>query len=233
MLSIIIPTLNEEKYLPRLLESIRKQSYKDYEVIVSDAFSKDRTREIARSFGCKIVDGGLPGKARNNGARVSKGNLLLFLDADVFMDNKDFLKLLLYKHKKKRFVMASGFILPDNKDFLDQLLMFLGNVFNFLFQKIYHGVQGPYMFVEKEYYDKVNGFDEKIILGEDVDFSYRVSKIGKLSFLIRPSLKISMRRFHQEGRLKLSGKYIKVGFYKVIHKDLRKHNVDYDFKGYN
>lgn len=233
MLSIIIPTFNEEKYLPRLLESIRDQSYNDYEIIISDNFSKDRTREIARSFGCKIVDGGLPGKARNNGARASNGDLLLFLDADVFMNNKDFLKLLLYKHKKKKFVMASGFILPDNKYFLDHLLMFLGNIFNFLFQKIYRGVQGPYMFVEKKYYDKVNGFDEEIFLGEDVDFSYRVSKIGKLSFLISPSLKISMRRFHQEGRLKLSWKYIKVGFYKVVHKDLKKHNIDYEFKGYN
>ena len=77
--SIIIPTYNEEEYLPVLLESIKKQDFDDYEVIVADANSTDRTREIAEEYGCIVVDGGLPGVGRNNGARVAKGEYLLFL----------------------------------------------------------------------------------------------------------------------------------------------------------
>ena len=91
MLSIIIPTLNEEKYLPLLLKSIKEQNVKDYEIIISDAQSTDKTLDIAKKNNCKIVLGGLPGKARNEGAKVAKGNLLLFLDADVLL-GPNFLK---------------------------------------------------------------------------------------------------------------------------------------------
>ncbi len=48
--SIIIPTLNEEENLPILLSSIEKQNYKNYEVIISDSFSTDKTREVAAIF---------------------------------------------------------------------------------------------------------------------------------------------------------------------------------------
>ena len=82
-LSIIIPTLNEENYLPLLLESIKKQNFKSYEIIVADAGSTDRTIEIAKNHGCKITSGGLPAKARNQGAKIAKGDLLLFSDADI------------------------------------------------------------------------------------------------------------------------------------------------------
>ena len=52
ILSIVIPTYNEEEYLPKLLESIKMQSYSDYEIIVADANSNDKTREIAEECGC-------------------------------------------------------------------------------------------------------------------------------------------------------------------------------------
>jgi len=84
MLSIIIPTLNEEKYLPFLLSSIKEQNFKDYEIILSDAGSEDRTIEIAKSYGCRVVKGGLPAKGRNQGARAAAGDLLLFLDSDTW-----------------------------------------------------------------------------------------------------------------------------------------------------
>ena len=91
MISIIIPAYNEEKYLPKLLECIKKQTYKGYEIIVADAGSKDRTGQIAKKYGCKVVKGGMPAVGRNNGAKVAKGNILLFLDADVQI-NRDFIK---------------------------------------------------------------------------------------------------------------------------------------------
>ena len=54
MISIIIPAYNEGKYLPKLLKCIKDQTYKNYEVIVADADSKDKTKEIAKKFGCRI-----------------------------------------------------------------------------------------------------------------------------------------------------------------------------------
>ena len=82
-ISIIIPTYNEEEYLPKLLESIKSQDFTDYEVIVADAQSDDNTREIAKEYGCIVVEGGLPGPGRNRGAEVAQGEILLFLDSDL------------------------------------------------------------------------------------------------------------------------------------------------------
>lgn len=85
MLSIVIPAKNEEIYLPKLLKSIKKQNFCDYEIIVADADSIDRTKEIAQKYRAKVVKGGMPGRGRNAGAKVAKGEVLLFLDADVLL----------------------------------------------------------------------------------------------------------------------------------------------------
>src|SRR4030042_5447498 len=107
MLSIIIPTLNEEKYLPLLLKSIKEQNFsQDYELIVADAGSKDRTIEIAKSFGCKVIRGGLPAFGRNAGVRAAKGDLFLFLYSDILLSAK-FLENSLLEFKKRKLAVAS------------------------------------------------------------------------------------------------------------------------------
>ena len=90
MISIIIPALNEENYLPKLLKNIKKQELKDYEVIVADTNSKDGTRQTAKKFKCEIVKGGLPPEGRNNGAKKAKGTLLFFIDADSLLSKNFF-----------------------------------------------------------------------------------------------------------------------------------------------
>ncbi|HRP68451.1 MAG TPA: glycosyltransferase, partial [Turneriella sp.] len=63
-ISVVIPALNEERDLPELLSSLKAQSFRNFEVIVADAGSKDKTREIAQEFGARVVDGGMPGVGR-------------------------------------------------------------------------------------------------------------------------------------------------------------------------
>src|SRR3989338_2350043 len=121
MISIIIPTLNEEKYLPKLLDSIKNQNFSDYELIVADFNSKDRTREIARRYGCKIVLGGIPGVARNNGSRVAKGEYLLFLDADVILPKHFLYKFVNEFDRKFADIATCGFKYDGNKR-IDKLL---------------------------------------------------------------------------------------------------------------
>src|SRR5687767_8595987 len=84
-ISIIIPTFNEEQYLPKLLKSIEAQTVQPTEIIVVDAYSVDTTRKIAKSYNCKVIDGGVPAKARNLGAKIASQPILLFLDADVIL----------------------------------------------------------------------------------------------------------------------------------------------------
>src|SRR6056297_2678752 len=83
MLSIIIPTLNEEDFLKNTLKEIKRQDFENYEIIVADAGSNDNTKEIAKDFNCKIVEGGSPAQGRNSGAEVAQGDILLFLDSDL------------------------------------------------------------------------------------------------------------------------------------------------------
>jgi glycosyltransferase involved in cell wall biosynthesis len=60
MLSVVIPTFNEERYLPRRPSALRQQTYPDYEIDFADAGSTDSTCRVARGFGCRVVEEGRP-----------------------------------------------------------------------------------------------------------------------------------------------------------------------------
>ena len=85
--SIIIPTYNEERLLPSLLKSIDDQTLREFEIIISDDKSTDRTRDIAQQFGARIIVNDQIGEypSRNAAARVAKGSVLVFTGADTRM----------------------------------------------------------------------------------------------------------------------------------------------------
>src|SRR5215469_1255477 len=83
-IDVIIPTWNEELWLPRLLNCL-KASEIIRSVIVADNGSQDNTRSIADAFGCRLVQGGTPARARNTGALHASTDILLFVDADTVL----------------------------------------------------------------------------------------------------------------------------------------------------
>src|SRR5688572_8887700 len=98
MISIIIPTYNEESVLKKCLESLSLQTYKSFEIIIVDDGSSDNTKNIVESLKSQISNlnfltqkHGGAGAARNLGAKEAKGTILVFVDADMTFD-KDFLK---------------------------------------------------------------------------------------------------------------------------------------------
>ena len=207
MLSIIIPTLNEEKYLPLLLKNIKKQlSGFSYEIIVADADSIDKTKEIAKNYNCKIVKGGLPAQGKNQGAKYALGDLLFFLDADVFLPNGFFEKILREFYKKK-FDIASFCLLPDSENkFLPVVFNTFYNIPILLTEKILpHAATG--ILVKKALFLKLNGFDENITLAEDHDLSRRAKKIGNCGIIKSGKIFISLRRFEKDGWVKTGLKY--------------------------
>lgn len=230
MLSIIIPSWNEEKYLPKLLSCIEKQTYRNYEVIVADADSSDNTKKIAETFGCKIVNGGMPAVGRNNGAKVAKGDILLFLDADVQFDS-DFLKTFLDQIRKRRLDIAGVYIQPLSNKPIDRVLLEIFNTCIFIAQFFYASAFGGGIYCRKKLYEKVKGFDETIMLGEDLDFTYRASKHGKFGILRKPRLHFSMRRFNSEGRLKVAIRHTLSATYRIIlgqiRSDIFRYNLRY------
>src|SRR3989344_990983 len=93
LVSIIIPSYNEQDVIGACLNSISAQSYKNTEIILVDDGSQDKTIEIAKKYKAKIVKQGHkgPGPARNLGASIAKGKILVFVDSDMTFE-RDFVK---------------------------------------------------------------------------------------------------------------------------------------------
>ncbi len=233
MLSIIIPTLNEEKNLARLLPMIAKGGYDDYEIIIADNGSKDKTVEIARSFGCIITKGGLPARGRNTGAGAAKGDILFFIDADVKFSPKNFIKKAVDYFIKNDLTVASFPIFPDeNNIYMNPAT--LNICYNYpqrLLKKVFPmGAMG--IMVKKEAFEKVGGFDESITLAEDVYFVQQAQKLGKFDIIKDVKIYMPLRRYKRDGYFRTGFKYLACGLSMgVLGKPERK--VKYDFGHYD
>lgn len=227
MLSIIIPTLNEEKYLPILLAQIKKQKFPDLEIIIADAGSKDKTVEIAESFGCIIVKGGLPAKGRNEGAKVAKGELLLFMDADNIFLPDNFFQDLVSEFKKRELGVASFPLYPQGNWF-DKLAYSLYNFWTKISQKFLPHATNSIL-IRKDVFEMVGGFDEEIKIAEDHDLARRAGRISKFGFIETKPVLTSARRFELDGRLKTYGKYIFAGIWMILFGPMKKEIFKYRF----
>ena len=229
ILSIIIPTYNEEEYLPVLLESIKKQNFSDYEVIVADANSTDRTREIAEEYGCAIVDGGLPAVGRNNGAKVAKGEYLIFLDSDLVLTD-DYLRNVIYEFKMERLGIAITQMLPMSNKIEDKLFHDFANYFMIGVENIKpHGAGCYGIIAKKELHDECNGFDESLTFGEDTDYIERLAKKEPFKVLRNAKIGVSTRRLEEEGITTLIKQYGKSTVNDFLGKRTDAEELDYNF----
>ncbi len=232
MISIIIPSLNEEQYLFRLLESIKNQDYQgEVEIIVADAGSKDKTKEIAKSFGCKVVVGGLPPKARNQGAKVAEGDLFLFLDADGFLP-KNFISKALKEFSDRGLSVAGFFCIPDDSAFIFRLIL---GVYNFWlrFTEKFSGYGGNAILIKRDIHEKINGFDESIKFVEDHNYVRRARKMGKYGVIKGTFSYVNMRRFKKDGAVKTSLKCVFADLHTSIVGPIKKDIFKYKFGHYN
>ena len=229
-LSIIIPTYNEEEYLPNLLESIKRQEFSDLEVIVADSHSTDKTVEIAYSYDCKVVTGGLPAVGRNNGARIASGELLLFLDSDCVLTN-NYLEQAIEEFELHNLGIAITQIVPLEKGFINELSHEFAN---YLTKKISlikpHGAGCYGILTYKSLHEEVDGFDESIDFGEDTDYIERVAKISRFKVLENPRLLISTRRLKEEGLKSITLKYAKSTAYQLMGRKVTLKQLDYSFE---
>lgn len=209
MLSIVIPTYNEEDYLPHLLASLRAQTYHDMEIIVADAHSTDRTRAIATAAGCRVVDGGLPGVGRNAGAQVAKGDLLLFLDADVVPPGNLFLTMFVAAFTKQELDIATVWVKHMSDRKIDEWLTDIYNHYVTVVQRILPHSVGFCIMVKKNVHERIGGFDETILLAEDHDYGQRAVKQGARYGVLKDiQVPVSVRRFDRDGYLSITCKYV-------------------------
>jgi glycosyltransferase involved in cell wall biosynthesis len=229
--SIVIPTLNESGLLPKLLDRLDRQTFRDFEIIVADAGSTDGTREICRARGVILTDGGMPGVGRNRGAAVATGERLFFFDADVLPPD-DFLEKALGEMDAEGIRLATCWFEPDSDNPLDDLLFELANYFVKLSLKTDPHAGGFAIFVDRELFDRVGGFDESLRLAEDHDFVKRAARHAPLHMLESTRIRMSVRRLKKDGRFSYSAKCIQVELYRLFKGEVTEDIVDYRF-GYD
>ncbi len=177
-ISIIIPTLNEEKTISQCLETV--VNIPGVEVIVSDGGSTDRTVEIAGQHRAVKVVSSLTGRSiqMNNGATCARGEILLFLHADCILSKEVVLKI--RQIFKNNLFVGGAFKIRLLSDEFPYRLIEMGINFRSKVFKLPYGDQG--LFVKKSIFVKLGGFREMPIC-EDLDFVYRLKKCGKLAIL--------------------------------------------------
>lgn len=199
MISIIVPTLNEELYLPKLLQSIASQDFEDYEIIVADNNSTDGTVEIARGFGARLVGGGMPSVARNRGAEAARGEYLLFMDADVFVPD-GFLSALFGRFQKDYIDICIPARRPTDTDRQVYRTLFdLSNRYYKVMARIKPLGLGNCILVTSRLHRHIGGFDESMRFGEDYDYINRAARVGRFKVYLNIYFYASVRRVELEG----------------------------------
>lgn len=227
--SVIIPTYNEEKYLPRLLRALKKQTYSGFEVIVSDAHSADKTRKIAESFDATVVDGGLPSVGRNRGAAAAQGDFYFFFDADIIIPAA-FIEKAVAEIEEKSIGLAGCEAKPLSTKPLDKVLHKFAHVGMKITKDSNPRVPGYCLLISREVFEKIGGFDETIRVAEDLNLVTRAVEHTPLHILESTYIQVSMRRYAKEGRLPYLGKSLQIYFYRKFKGEIKDDkDIEYEF----
>lgn len=203
--SIVIPAYNEEDYLPHCLKALQRQTINEFEIIVVNDDSTDRTEAVATELGATVISidnsGGKIGLVRHYGCKAAKGDIICNLDADCEPE-PDWLEQI-HRAFTYNTVLVAGPIQANDKGLRGKIFFFMANlvfhIANFL------GIPGGFgcnLAIKKDVYNKIGGFDTSVHVGEDTGLARKASKHGKIHINRRLSMPTSTRRVN-EGLLKV------------------------------
>jgi len=195
LFSIIVPTYNAAFTIKKCLDSVFKQSFSDFEVIVVNDCSTDNTEEIINQYNIKQIvleKNSGPAAARNVGIKQAQGDIIIFIDADVtFRDNDSLFKLAkIFKEKKN----IDGVIMIKDKvplNIKEGLTPFYIAYYKYYLWNQPGEYQSSFTTersaVKKYVFDKVGYFDDKYKKAdvEDFEFGYRMNELGYKFYIAR------------------------------------------------
>lgn len=219
--SLVIPARNEEKYLPRVLESARRavECYRGgagrIEVIVADNVSTDSTAAIALGFGARVVtvEKRIIGAVRNGGARAAEGEYLCFADADNPLHEETFNEL--DRLLSKRGIAGGGLgVMPER--WSAGLAVMYALFYVPLVLMI--GINGGVVFCRRSDFERIGGYDESLLFAEDVRFMLALKRLARsrgqrLAADSRARVKLSTRKFDHRGQWHMVSTMCRAGWW--------------------
>lgn len=225
--SIIIPTLNEERNVEGAIKSVLKQSFKNFEIIVIDGNSTDKTVKIAKRY-CKTLIAPKRGLANqeNYGIKYAKGEFVCILHADTRIVNNTLKKIYVATKDDRHIVAGTCYLKCDDDSIKFKMLLRLISFFFIIFK-----TGGCFFFARKSVFDRIK-FRNKYLV-EDFDFFNRVKKLGKYKFIVDTHSITSARRLKNQGILKTTIKFAMACFDVMFNiKFVNKrdfYNVNYEY----
>lgn len=229
LISIIIPTLNEEKLIQQTLAQFcpAVKSKYNLEVIISDGGSTDNTLDlIDKTIADKIITA-VPGEkqnipqGRNAGAKAASGQYYYFFNADTLIKDIDLFftsSIKAFEKKRNLALTCRVHVFPDDVKLSDKLFHGFYNNYVRMLIKIGLGMgRGECHMVRSEVFKQVNGYNEELAAGEDFDLYRRIKKGGLIKFLGKVTIYESPRRYRKYG-------------YKSVFADWTKNSVSVLFK---
>ena len=228
-ISVIIPAYNEERAIENCLKSIRKNKYEDYEIIVVDAGSEDRTVEISEKYADKVIKArtNSPGPARNIGVKNADGEIVAFTDADTIVA-PNWLELIARDFSNPEIIAVGGILRPKHPRWIDRIMFKINSDLFYRFTALFgfYQLATPNCAYRKDIFLQVGGFDESLSMLEDTELSIRISKYGRM--MIDKNLWVlnSTRRFKQEGYVRMFIRYVRAYFNLFFRKEVRLKHFD-------
>lgn len=206
MISVVVPTYNEEQNIERCLRSLNDQTVprKNYEIIVVDGNSKDRTRELAEPLADKVFiqTSKRVGGARNDGAVAARGNIIATTDADCILP-RDWVERIERDFAERDIVQLYGTVYPIEGGIRNNLSLLGANTFSRLgyYTRTIYFTLGCNTAFDRDAFVRA-GMYRCIDAGDDLEIAQRMRKLGKV--YLDPALKVgfSMRRYQQFGTIK-------------------------------
>jgi len=212
LVSVIIPTKNEAKYIEKLLLSLKNQTHPHIETIVVDDLSEDKTAEVASKHADRvIVKKTNIAQAKNLGAKNASGEVLIFLDADTML-SANWIERALINLKSHDSVV--GRIIPIEKNINAKFFGLLYDAalnLTGLTRRI--NIGGTPIAMKKDFFESLNGFREDFTSCEDIDFLKKIKATGKLKIDRSMQSFMTMRRFEINGYFKSSMQWAYYGIY--------------------
>ncbi|KLK87653.1 glycosyl transferase [Methanoculleus sediminis] len=206
MISVVVPTYNEEQNIERCLASLADQTVprETYEIIVVDGDSKDRTRELAEPLADRVFiqTSKRVGGARNDGAMAATGNIIATTDADCVLP-RDWVERIERNFAERDIVQLYGTVYPIEDGLRNRLSLLGANIFSRLgyYTRTIYFTLGCNTAFDREAFVRA-GMYRCIDAGDDLEIAQRMRKLGKVRLDPRLKVGFSMRRYQQFGTLK-------------------------------